>query len=195
LNKLLKESIEKYTNQKLSSDYEKSFSELIFEKKFEKKTLIIEEGQYCKHIYFITSGSCYSYLTDSKGDTQVIQFALAGYWISDLHSFFSGKKSAYSIQTIEATSVLMINREFFEKACTTIPIFERYFRILIQNAYVSIQFRLAKTTSEEAEQRYKEFASLHPDFLQRLPQYLIASYLGIQPQSLSRIRKKLVSSK
>ena len=87
----------------------------------------------------------------------------------------------------------MINQENFEKACETMPIFERYFRILIQNAYVSMQYRLAKTTSEEAEARYVEFSQLHPDFIQRMPQYLIASYLGIQPQSLSRIRKKLAS--
>lgn len=195
MNSLLKQSIEKYTAQKLSLDCELAFNELVFEKHFDKKELIVEEGNYCKYIYFVTSGSCFSYLTDSKADMQVVQFALAGYWISDLYSFYSGKKSIYTIETIEPTSVLMINRESFERACDTMPIFEKYFRVLIQNAYVSMQYRLAKTTSEEAEQRYEEFSKIHSDFLQKIPQYLIASYLGIQPQSLSRIRKKLSSSK
>jgi CRP-like cAMP-binding protein len=96
---------------------------------------------------------------------------------------------------MEPTTVLMINKQCFDKACTTMPIFERYFRILIQNAYVSMQYRMAKSTSEEADKRYKEFSTSHPDHLQRIPQYLIASYLGIQPQSLSRIRKMMTSKK
>lgn len=190
---LLKNSIEKYTKQTLTPDCEALFNSLVFEKTFDKKTCIIEEGSACKYIYFILEGSCYSFLADAKGDPHVIQFALEGYWISDLYSFYSGKKAIYTIETLEPTRVLMINQENFEKACETMPIFERYFRILIQNAYVSMQYRLAKTTSEEAEARYVEFSQLHPDFIQRMPQYLIASYLGIQPQSLSRIRKKLAS--
>lgn len=190
---LLKNSIEKYTKQTLTPDCESLFNSLVFEKTFDKKICIIEEGSACKYIYFILEGSCYSFLADAKGDPHVIQFALEGYWISDLYSFYSGKKAIYTIETLEPTRVLMINQENFEKACETMPIFERYFRILIQNAYVSMQYRLAKTTSEEAEARYVEFSQLHPDFIQRMPQYLIASYLGIQPQSLSRIRKKLAS--
>lgn len=191
MHSLLKSSIEKLVGQKITPDCEKRFSELIFEKYFDKKIPLVEEGQHCKYIFFIVEGSCYSYLNDSKGDKQVVQFALEGYWISDLYSFYSGKKSVYSIETIDPTSVLMINKESFEKACSEMPVFERYFRILIQNAYVSMQYRLARTASEPAEQCYDEFSKLHPDFIQRIPQYLIASYLGIQPQSLSRIRKKL----
>jgi CRP-like cAMP-binding protein len=75
-------------------------------------------------------------------------------------------------------------------ACDSLSCFDRFFRILIQNAYVAVQYRLAKTNSEEAEKRYYDFAKSHPDYLQRIPQYLIASYLGIKPQSLSRIRKE-----
>lgn len=193
MHPLLKQSIEKYTQQHLSSDCEARFNDLIFEKNFEKKSFLVEEGNPCKYIYFILEGSCYSFLSDAKGDAHVVQFALDGYWISDLYSFYSGKNAIYSIETLEPTKVLMINQESFEKACATMPIFERYFRILIQNAYVSMQYRLAKTSSEEAELRYTEFAQKYPDFIQRIPQYLIASYLGIQPQSLSRIRKKLAS--
>ena len=83
----------------------------------------------------------------------------------------------------------MLNRDSFQTACDTLPAFDRYFRLLLQNAFIALQYRLAKTNSEDAEHRYNEFAKAFPQFIQRVPQYLIASYLGIKPQSLSRIRK------
>ena len=186
---LLKNHIEKKINQSLSEhDFDK-FIKLVFEKSFEKRDLLVEEGGFCNYIYFIEQGACYSYLTDEKGEKHVIQFALEDYWISDLYSFFSGKKAIYSIEVLEQTKVLALNKDSFQKACDTIPTFDRFFRILLQNAYVTLQQRMAKTNSEEGENLYKEFSKIHPDFIQRVPQYLIASYLGIKPESLSRIRK------
>jgi CRP-like cAMP-binding protein len=91
--------------------------------------------------------------------------------------------------------VLVLRKENFQKACDTFPQFDRFFRLLIQNAYISLQYRIAKTNSEGAEDRYTEFSQMYPAFLQRIPQYLIASYLGIKPQSLSRIRKELTQQK
>ena len=189
MSSLLKNHIEKKINQSLSvHDFDK-FIKLVFEKSFEKKALLVEEGGFCNYIYFVEQGACYSYLTDEKGEKHVIQFALEDYWISDLYSFFSGKNAIYTIEALEQTKVLALNKESFQKACDTIPIFDRFFRILIQNAYVTLQQRMAKTNSEEGENLYKEFSKIHPDFIQRIPQYLIASYLGVKPESLSRIRK------
>jgi hypothetical protein len=85
----------------------------------------------------------------------------------------------------------MISKEGLQKACDELPLFDRFFRILLQNAYVSATHRLARTKSAPAEELYLEFSKKHPDFLQRIPQYLIASYLGIKPQSLSRIRREM----
>lgn len=191
----LKSNIEKTINQKLSDDEFDQFSKLLFEKTVDKKTLLLEEGNSCNYVYFIEQGSCYSYITDQKGDKHAIQFALEGYWISDLYSFYSGRKAIYSIESLESIKVLMLNKNNFEKACCTIPLIDRFFRILIQNAYVALQYRLAKTNSEDAEHRYAEFAKMYPGFVQRIPQYLIASYLGIKPQSLSRIRKEIIHKK
>ena len=189
MTSLLKNHIEKKINQSLSEhDFDK-FIKLVFEKSFEKNQLLVEEGGYCNYIYFIEQGACYSYLTDEKGEKHVIQFALEDYWISDLYSFFSGKNAIYSIEALEHTKVLALNKDSFQKACDTIPAFDRFFRILLQNAYVTLQQRMAKTNSEEGENLYKEFSKIHPDFIQRIPQYLIASYLGVKPESLSRIRK------
>jgi CRP-like cAMP-binding protein len=192
---LLKTHIERLLNASMPEGNCTSFSNLLYEKTFEKKDVLVEEGEQCNLIYFLTEGSCYSYYMDEKGDEHAIQFALEGYWISDLYSFFSGKKAIYNIQALEPTKVLVLNKASFQKACDTMPAFDRYFRLLIQNAFVALQYRLAKTNSEDAEHRYNEFAQLHPQFVQRIPQYLIASYLGIKPQSLSRIRKELAHKK
>lgn len=186
----LKATIERKLEQPIEDKHFDMLLKLMFEKSFEKKDFMCEEGVICNHIYFIERGSCYSYLVESSGEKQVVQFAIEGNWISDLFSFFSNKKAIYSIEALESVQVLALNKQNFQKACDTIPWIDRFFRILIQNSYVALQYRLAKTNSEDAEVRYKEFAHLHPQFLQRIPQYLIASYLGVKPQSLSRIRKE-----
>ncbi len=191
----LQSNIERTIGQSIDiSDFEK-FQLLLFQKTFDKKTLIVEEGHKCNYIYFILQGSAYSFITDEKTEKHALQFALEGFWISDLYSFYANRNAIYTIETLEPTTVLMLTRENFEKACCTIPMIERFFRILIQNAYIALQYRLAKTNSEDAEHRYNEFAKSHADFTQRIPQYLIASYLGIKPQSLSRIRKELTHRK
>jgi CRP-like cAMP-binding protein len=186
----LKLNIEKTIGKKIPEHEFAELNKLVFEKSFDKKVLLSEEGRICNYIYFIIQGSCYSFYTDDAGEKHAVQFALENYWISDLYSFFSGDKAVYTIEALEPVKVLVLNKENFQKACDDFLVFDRFFRILIQNAYVSLQYRLAKTNSEEAEKRYEEFSELHPDFLQRIPQYVIASYLGIKPQSLSRIRKK-----
>lgn len=187
----LQHTIELYTNQQVTDACWERFCALLFEKNFDKKSYLAEEGKVCSYNYFVLSGSCYSYLSDDRGDKHVVQFALEGYWIADLYSFFSGEKALYTIEAIEETRVLMLNKENFEIACKELPVFEKYFRILIQNAYVALQYRLVKSASAPAEERYAHLVKRYPNFIQRIPQYLIASYLGIQPQSLSRIRKEL----
>jgi CRP-like cAMP-binding protein len=188
----LKQNIENTIKQPLPEEVFDSFNRFLFEKSFDKKHLLSEEGTVCKYLYFIREGSCYSYIVNAKGDKHAIQFALEGYWISDLYSFFSGKPAIFNIETLEPVTALVLNVESFDQLCSAHPLFDHFFRILIQNAYVRMQYRLAKTNSEEAPHRYQEFSKLHPDFIERIPQYLIASYLGIKPQSLSRIRSEMI---
>jgi CRP-like cAMP-binding protein len=191
----LRSNIEKTINHPITDSDLEQFLMLMFEKSFDKKDHLVEEGDQCNYIYFIEQGACYSYIVDDKGEKHAVQFALDGYWISDLYSFFSGRNAIYNVEALEPTKVLVLNKANFQKACDTMPFFDRFFRILIQNAYVAIQYRLAKTNSEEADQRYEEFSKIHPNFVQRIPQYLIASYLGVKPQSLSRIRKEIGKKK
>ena len=191
----LRKNFEAKLNSKLSANEYEQISQLFKKATFNKGAFLSEEGKKCDDIYFIEEGSCYSYLTDTKGDKNVVQFALEDYWISDLYGFFSGNKALYTIETIEKCSVLKLSKNNFDKICNSSPNFDRFFRLLIQSAYVAVQYRLVKTKGEEAERRYEEFSKLHPKFAQRIPQYLIASYLGIRPQSLSRIRKDLVQKR
>ena len=169
------------------------FSDMFFEKELDKKALLAEEGKVCKYLYFILEGSCYSSYTNDKGESSAMQFAVEGYWITDMFSFFTGQPAIYNIEMLESSTVLYFNHCHFEEATNRFPFVDRFFRILTQNAYIAQQYRIAKTNSTDAEHRYLEFAERYPHFLQRVPQYLIASYLGITPQSLSRIRQRLAS--
>lgn len=188
---LLRCNIERTMDQKISDECFAAIYKVMVPKTLERKTLFIEEGKYCNYVHFIIQGACYAYDVDERGDKHAFQFSIEDYWIGDLYSYFSGRKGIYNAETIEDTDVFAISKKNFEQLCLDHPIFDRFFRILIQNAFVALQYRHIKTQSEDAEQRYLEFTKKYPQFVQRIPQYLIASYLGMKPQSLSRIRKSL----
>ncbi len=195
MTNILRENIEKTIDQSLTDKEFETFTQFFFQKSFDKKSILAEESKTCKYVYFILKGSAYSYYINDNGEKTVIQFAIENYWITDQYSFFSGKPGIYFIETLEPIDVLVLNRENYDQLCCSNQLFERFFRLLLQNAFIALQYRLAKTHSEEAESRYLEFSILYPHFVQRIPQYLIASFLGIKPQSLSRIRKKIADAK
>lgn len=155
-----------------------------------KKQKLVEEGQANDKIYFVEKGVLFSYKQLDNGDTQVIQFAKENYWISDLYSFISGSKALFTVQTLEDCEVWELSKADLDKICRQYDPMETYYRSNIQNAYVTTLLRLSNVYSADAEANYNELRNTQPDLLQRVPQYLIASYLGILPSSLSRIRKK-----
>jgi len=191
MQNLVRENIEKTLGQKISGEMYAYFLKLTFEKSFDKKEYLAEPGSVCKYQYFILEGACYSYYVNEKGDTNAIQFALEDYWITDAASYFSNEPSVFNIQTIEPTRALLLNKQNFEELCNSFPLYDKFFRILLQRTLGALHYRIAKTNSENAEYRYREFSKMYPYFVQRIPQYLIASYLGIKPQSLSRIRNEM----
>ncbi|WP_024772346.1 Crp/Fnr family transcriptional regulator [Aquimarina macrocephali] len=156
-----------------------------------KNEHFLNEGEVANYIAFIVSGGLYSYSIDEKGEKNVVQIALENYWIADLYSFLSREPSKLNIEAIVETKLIIINKDNFEKTCDTIPAFERFQRLLIQKAYISTLQRISGLTSKSAPQRYLELVTEHPEIIQKVPQLLIASYLGIKPQSLSRIRKQI----
>jgi CRP-like cAMP-binding protein len=124
----------------------------------------------------------------------MIQFAWEGWWMADTYSFLSADISQYNIDAIEDAELLMITLHNFEAMLLQLPIMERYFRILFQNNIISKERRLINTISYPAEEKYRRLVATHPEMVQRIPQNLIASYLGLTPETLSRIRKKLMQS-
>lgn len=190
---LLRKNITSTIGHEIPFEEFHAFTKLFFSKSIEKKTLLTDTGERCRYLYFILKGSACSYYINDRGEKSVVQLAVENYWITDLYSFLSSDRGLYSVETIEDCEVLYLNREKYQESFDKFSFVDRYFRILTQNALVAQQYRLIKTNSENAMHRYLEFQKLYPHFNLRIPQYLIASYLGIQPQSLSRIRKKLSS--
>lgn len=154
-----------------------------------KKDLLIA-GQVCNYLYFIVKGCLRSFYIDSKGVEHIYQIRMDNNWISDLESFFSKKPSKYNIEALEDSHFLRISNDRLEQLLIEIPGLERYFRILFQKAYVNALSRLNATMWETAMDRYNELLKEHPEVFQRVPLIYIASYLGITPESLSRIRKQ-----
>lgn len=149
------------------------------------------EGQQSNEMAFVLTGVLCSYAVDSGGEKHVAQFATKNNWISDLYSFLTNEPSKLTIQAIKDTEVVLLSKSNFEKACETILGFERFFRLLIQNGYIHSLQRISNLQSQTAEERYVKLISSDASIVQQVPQHLIASYLGIKPQSLSRIRKAL----
>ncbi|RYD53265.1 MAG: Crp/Fnr family transcriptional regulator [Sphingobacteriales bacterium] len=195
MSQLLFDNIQRTVGYDVPLSELEPFRNLFFEKSMDKKTVLAEEGKRCKYIWFLEQGSTCAYYANESGDKTAVQFSIEGHWISDMYSFFSDREALFYIETLEPTDVLFLSRTHFEEACRTIPFVERFFRILTQNALAAQLYRIAKTNSESAEQRYLDFAGRYPHFMSRIPQYLIASYLGIAPQSLSRIRNKLATQR
>lgn len=185
----IRKHIETKINESLTDDEFELFFTLVELVEVKKKQQIVVEGQHSKFLFFVEKGTLHSFVTDEQGENHSIQFGFEGHWIADLYSFLSDRPAIFTIETLEVTTLLAIKQTDFEYVCRQVSKFEHFFRILIQNAYVNSQQRIAKTFSEDAGNRYLALIKQQPDLLQRVPQYLIASYLGIKPESLSRIRK------
>ncbi len=164
-------------------------------KKLRKKQYLLQEGDISHYTAFVEKGLLRSFTIDDKGHEHIMQFASEDWWISDLYSFLTEEPSDYSIEALEETELLLINRNDYENMMLAVPKMERYFRILTQNSLISMQRRISGKMTLTAEQNYKKLMEQRPALLQRVPQHMIASFLGIAPETLSRIRKQMASSK
>ena len=157
---------------------------------FRKKQYVLQEGNLCTHFYFIVRGCLRMYKIDNQGNTHILQFAVENSWINDLGSFHSLNPSTLNIDAIEDTVVLQISREDLITVYLQAPKFNRIFRVLLENGFVRLQERLLQNISSTAEERYQSFLDLYPHLVNRLSQVQIASFLGITPEFLSRMRNK-----
>jgi CRP-like cAMP-binding protein len=155
-----------------------------------KKEYLLKEGQVCKSLYFVEKGCLRLFYINDKGVEQIIQFAIENWWMSDYMSFTLQKPSGFYIQTVEKSTIFSLDQKEQDALCKQFPQMERYFRLILQRAYAASQYRLRYLADLSKEESYRHFIADFPGFAQRIPQYMLASYLGLTPEYLSEIRKK-----
>lgn len=160
-------------------------------KKVRKRQYVLNAGDVCQYITFVEKGMLRSFTVDSEGNEHVVQFAIEGWWVSDVGSFVSGKDALYNIEALEDCELLHLNKAGMDELLVKLPIMERFFRILMQNNVVALQRRAVAYMSLSAEEKYLKLMEVAPDIMQRASQQHIASYLSITPETLSRVRKKI----
>jgi len=144
----------------------------------------------CRSLFFVEKGCLRMYFVNGKQSEQIIQFAIEGWWISDYFSFMDNRPSEYYIQTIEKSKILSVDRNVLDDLLKQLPQLERYFRIIMQRALAASQLKTKFSFEMSKEEFYNHFSTSFPEFLKRVPQYMIASYLGLTPEYVSELRKK-----
>ncbi|WP_207532230.1 Crp/Fnr family transcriptional regulator [Desertivirga arenae] len=160
-----------------------------------KRGFLLSQGEVCNFEAYIVKGCLKKYYIDDKGDEVILQFAVEDWWISDIGSFSEQKPSNLFIEALEDSELLVIDYANKEKLFEEVPGLERVFRMMIQKSYAVLENRFYSSIAKSAEERYLEFVKKYPAIVQRVPQTQIASYLGITPESLSRIKSKMFKKK
>ena len=160
-------------------------------KKLRKKQYLLQEEDVCKFIAFVQKGALRAYTVDEKGAEHIIQFALEGWTISDLYSFLTGEPATYNIDALEDAELVLITKPAHEALLKQLPKFETYMRLQLTGAYIAMQRRLTSIISLPLEERYTNLITQYPTIVQRVPQHMLASYMGLTPETLSRVRRKM----
>jgi CRP-like cAMP-binding protein len=171
------------------------FVSLLKHKNIRKRQYLVQEGDIARYQYFVNEGCLRTFHTDDKGMEHNVQFSIENWWTGDMYSFLTQTPGKYNIVAIEDSDLFCIDSEALELLYTKVPKFEKFFRHLLQNAFVALQERILSGMSESAEDRYQNFRKKFSEMDKRIPQNQIASFLGITPESLSRVRKQLMVKK
>jgi CRP/FNR family transcriptional regulator, anaerobic regulatory protein len=174
----------------LSQNDENAFLEIIEIKKYIKKEFILEEGQVCDKIFFINDG-CARDFFNIDGEEKIVEFFFENKWFTDYSSFLTGQPTLENLQAIEPCEVVYFKKSDLYNLYTTNPVFEKVGRVMAENAFMSLMNLTSMRTNQEPEERYLNLLKQRPELMERIPQHYLASYLGIKPQSLSRIRKRI----
>ena len=167
------------------------FHELLEYKKVKKKTHLLRAGEICNFEAYVIKGCLRTYYIDENGSEVILQFGIEDWWVSDLASFYDQKSSQLFIEALEDCEIFIFTPQSKEELLFKVPKFERVFRLMIQRNLSATQNRLVRSIAQDAEQKYLTFIEKYPTIPQRVPQLYIASYLGISPEFLSKLRKKL----
>ncbi|AYB34078.1 Crp/Fnr family transcriptional regulator [Chryseolinea soli] len=167
-----------------------TLSTLIHPKTIPNKTILARAGEVCHEKYFVVKGCLRLFIHTDEGNEQIIQFAIDNWWMTDYMSFEMQKPSTFTIQAVEPSQLLVITKTELEELLAKAPTLERYFRLIAERAYSAALTRIHFIYNQSGEERYGQFSRMFPEFVQRVPQYMLASYLGFTPEFLSKIRAK-----
>ena len=164
------------------------FLSLLKPEEVSKKSVLLKEGQLCRDINFVHHGTLRAFYMGKEAKESTIMFAVADWWITDMYCFINQKPAMLTITAVEDSQVFRLRKEDLDRLYLQVPKFERFFRIIMQNAYIREQLRIIENLSLSAEERYTNFLSRYPKVAQQVTQKQIASYLGITPEFLSTLR-------
>jgi CRP-like cAMP-binding protein len=170
----------------------KKFLQFIEVKTFRRKSFFLQAGEVCQYQAYVNRGCLITYCQDIKSHPSVLQFAFEDWWVNDIASFFLGTPAHYSIEILEEAELFLFNRDHMEMMYHEVPQTERLFRLLLQRAMISLQDRIVWNMTLNAEERYMRLIKKYPDLEKRVAQHLIASYIGITPEALSRTRRAII---
>ena len=174
----------------LSTKEQEILAEFLVFKVIKKRQFLLHESQVAKEVAFVISGCLRSYSIDQNGFEHILQFAPEGWWITDMYSFISAQQGHLNIDALMDTEIYLLSRKNQLRLFDTIPALERYFRIVTEKSLVSSRQRLVDSLSLTASQRYNNFCTTYPTLIHDLPQKLIASYIGVTPEFLSKLRSE-----
>lgn len=179
----------------LTPEEEAFVKNLITPKKLRKKQYLLQEGDVCKSICVVEKGALRAYVLDEHGEEHITAFALEGWTIGDLSSFIREEPATLNIDALEDCELVLIGKAAYNELLQTMPKFETYIRLLMTDAYMALQKRTTHMISLPLEERYVAFLQMYPDVQQRVPQHMIASHMGLSPETVSRIRSRLSNRK
>jgi CRP-like cAMP-binding protein len=157
-------------------------------KQIRKKEFLLKEGQVCTANYFVLKGCLRMYFIREDGVEQITQFAIENWWITDFQSLDWQQPSRFYIQSIEASSLAVLDRAALAPLCDRLPQMDRYLRLIVQRAFAAAQQHRFYSQADSSEERYLRFTTGFPEFIQRIPQYMVASYLGFTPEFISKLK-------
>ncbi|HZY80617.1 MAG TPA: Crp/Fnr family transcriptional regulator [Cyclobacteriaceae bacterium] len=175
----------------LSESDVETLKQFFVPKKVRKRQYILNAGDVCQYITFVEKGMLRSFTVDEAGNEYVVQFAIEGWWVSDVGSFMSGDNALYNIEALEDCELLQLSKSGMEDLLVALPVMKHFFGLLMQNNIAALQRRFVAYMSLSAEKKYLRLMEVAPEIIQRASRQHIASYLSITPETLSRVRKKV----
>jgi CRP-like cAMP-binding protein len=183
--------IEQLTGYPFSDEERKTTLNFIKIRNLRKRQFFLQEGDTCRHIAFVVQGAMKTYTINQHGHESILGFSVENEWVTDLESFMSCKHSNYHIEVLEHTELILLEKKQLYALSGLIPVFNELLRKVQYNQLVESQHRLITSISMNAEERYTDLVQTKPIYVRRFSQNMLASYLGIKPETLSRIRKNM----